>query len=646
MNSLTFSNIGLLDYASIVLLSLALIFSLRAIQARLPSATRKYRASLILLNCLAFIALLGLILTPHYQTEIPLEIKLYTTNANQPYKKIELDDKHLNYLLSDMNDVNSGKTLKHETQKKKPLTNIHLLKTPDQVLIKHPNLSKLTLLGDGLNQYQWDRFPNLKINYTPPEKIEGIINPRWDSKIELGERANFTGQLQTNSSGIYQVKIIDPAGELVAQEKLLNGEYVKLSINPKMTGIHQYLVLLNNSKDQLIERNTINLEVNTADTAKILVIQSAPSFETKQLQNWAAENGSQFSIRTRISKDKYITRSSNIPSNHLDLINYKRLSSEVFQYFDLAIIDGRELTSLNDSDLEQLIRSIEKGLGVLILVDHDLVSVNKDQQTKILENFKITPLTQEAKIIPYFVNNDQITGPITEQFISLSAASVLSNSVNTTRSLILSSKGVPIAVSQAKELGRVGVSLLHSTHQLVTSGYHSDYTLLWQHLIENTARKKQRSAIMFEKSADLLLENSLTQLCYIKANSSEKLTSHLLILDEKATYQQELMINENALIRDRACGSFWAKSAGWYQIFKPGAKKPLEKLYISPKNSWLAHQQYKKITASLTKQAQQISNLNNLEEKHTTPINQWLFWWLFFICASLIWLERKFSAFD
>jgi len=646
MSSLTFSDISILDYSSIILLSFALFFSLRGVQIRLASATKKYRASLILLNCLAFIALLGLILKPHLKTEIPVEIILHTTTADQSYNEIELDNNNLNYFLSEINEASFDTIFKFEDKKKKSLTNIHHLKTPDQILIKHPNLSKLTLLGDGLSQSQWNRFPNLKINYTPPEKIKGIINPRWEENIYLGGKVSFTGQLQTNSSDIYHIKIADPAGEIVTQKKLLNGEYFELTIKPKITGTHQYKVLLADSKDQLIEQNSINLQVKIADSAKILVIQSAPSFETKQLQNWAAENGSQFSIRTRISKEKYITRSSNIPLNHLDLINHKSLSFDLFQYFDLVIINGRELASLNDTDLELLMRSIEKGLGIIILVDHDLISVNEEQQPKILEDFRITRLTQETKIIPYFVSNDQTTNAITDQFISLSAASVSTNNINTSKLLIKSSNGVPIAISQTKKLGRVTVSLLNSTHQLVTSGYQADYTLLWQHLIKNTARKNQEPKILFENNADLLLENSLTQLCYIKSNSAENLIPHLnlSIVNEKATSQQELFINQNALVNDRACGSFWAKSTGWYQVLKLDTKEVLEEFYTLPKNSWLAHQQYRKVSATLAKQAQQINNTENLDEKYTRPINQWVFWWLFFISASLIWLERKFLS--
>jgi len=656
MSSLTFSTISILDYASLVLLSLAFIFSLRAIQVRTLSATKKYRVTLIALNILAFVALLGLILNPKYKTEIPLEIKLFTNNISEDFSEIDLGANSINYFLSKTSKFNSKYESELGDKINRHAINIQPLRTPEQILLKHQGLSEITILGDGLNQYQWDKLPNLKINYKPPRLIKGIIQPHWVPTISLGDTTNFTGRLQVSSSDIYQLKITDPAGEIIAQQKLLNGEYFKLEIKPKLVGFHHYIVLLSDSNDNLVEKNTINIQVTPAKAAKILVIQSAPSFETKQLQNWAAENGSQFSIRTQISKDKYITRSSNISSIHLALINQENLSSELFEYFDLVIIDGRELANLKDSETTLLLRNVEKGLGLLVLVDHDLLAISENKQLKLLENFQITPLNQETKTIPYFISSEQDATPMSDQFVPLSAASISFKNINTSQPLIKSSNGAAIAVSQSKQLGNLSVSLLQSTHQLITSGYRSDYTNLWQLLIKSSARKNRISTIQLKSDNHLLLENSLAQLCYIKTNESNELVSHLLILDDitstnisehkDSSLAQKLTIKENALIADRACGSFWAKSAGWYQVFKPDSNTRLESFYVLPEESWLAHQQHTKISATLTKQAQQNSNTKNLDVQHIKPVSQWLFWWLFFISASLIWLERKFRSSD
>ena len=46
-----------------------------------------------------------------------------------------------------------------------------------------------------------------------------------------------------------------------------------------------------------------------------MIKQSSPSFETRQLKSWAAEQGSMVVVQTHISKDKTITQKININSN-------------------------------------------------------------------------------------------------------------------------------------------------------------------------------------------------------------------------------------------------------------------------------------------------------------------------------------------
>jgi hypothetical protein len=65
-------------------------------------------------------------------------------------------------------------------------------------------------------------------------------------------------------------------------------------------------------------------------------------------------------------------------------------------------------------------------------------------------------------------------------------------------------------------------------------------------------------------------------------------------------------------------------------------------VHVATSSDWTSWQQDKKVSATL--QAAQHSQLNSQIKSSLgtqTPINPSVFWWLFIISASLLWLEQK-----
>ncbi len=512
-----------------------------------------------------------------------------------------------------------------------------------------------------MSKTQWQEMPNIKINYTAPELTEGLVDLSLDNTIEIGGQMTVTARLQSRSKGIHIASLINPAKEVVYQAKIVNGELFSIGDRPKLLGQHLYILEVRDSKERLISQEIIPVEVTTGQSARILVIQSSPSFETKQLQNWAAENNAQFLIRTRISKNRYTYRSTNI-SKQLKSSIMNKLKHLSFEQFDLLIIDGRGLLTMSSLEKTNLTTSIENGLGMLVLADQDLLSVNENNWPDILKGLKINPLTKLIEVMPYLVTDNQENIVLSDAYLPLIAKSIVPKypAIDDFKGLIKSADGHTLVARQRRVLGNVSISLLQESYRLVTSGEQGNYSQLWQSLIKQISRKKRVSEI-YENTRQMLFINSRTEICYRAMSGTSPtaievvavpLTSSVIksepvleTLNGRTTIEHNLLMQSNQILEDRFCGYFWPSSSSWYRILDRSPQdndleRPEKNIYIYPNIAWQAYQQQLKIKATKEKQASYIAL--NSPPVGFEKINPWVFWWIFLVGVTLVWIERKF----
>lgn len=642
MIKLFVTELAAVEIISLVAVTIAFVFSVVAAYQRLSKSSGFKRGGLILVNLIACLALIGLILQPQYQTQRELKITLHT-NLTEDFahdeKTFVLQSEQIGSPASD------SLALKKTYQNR-------IIQTPEQLLLKFPMINELKIIGDGLMETQWRKFPNLKIDYQPPELPEGIIQSHWKSTLNLGETLVLTARMQSSSKKIFKAKLLDPAGDVVSETNLLAGELFELSAQPKLMGRHQYQLQVTDNLEQKISEETIPVFMDSAQAAKIIVLQSSPSFETKQLQNWAAENASQFLIRSLISKDIYQYRSTNIPLQQQKKNKALGLSEELFSQFDLLIVDGRELQMMTEIEKEAIRRSIDSGLGVLVLADQNLISLKGSELPELLSQFRLTALKQPTETIPYVVTDDLKSSPLAESFIPLSGQSIhfqdfskseLVNGSSAFQPLVQTSQGHSLIAQVKRNSGQVAISLLQETHRLVTSGQKVPYSRLWHHLIKHIARKNQTSQYEVNSGNHLSFEKQLVEVCYFNSNTNPEMPNYLQVTGPDTSEVHQLLMQTDKLIQNRYCGYFWPKQMGWHTISDPNRlENPSKAFYISNNLAWSAYVQQKKINATKAKQSRFIKTDGN--PQHYQMINQWIFWWIFIISASLIWTESKYFS--
>jgi len=607
---------GMIQSFATMLLLFASFYSLRAAFRRVAAADKKRRIALGAFNLIALVGLLGLIYQPKIASNQKQQVRLVTANAPANLDKVD----YPSYRIVDQLNAKDSREL-------------DLIFAAEQVLLRHENIQSVEVFGDGLHAADWQAFEGVAIDYHPPARTTGIINPSWPRQINLGEYLNIKGQLQADGKGVKTLRLLDVAGDKVAETQVLSGEYFSFSTKPKLAGLHPYTLQLLDNQQQLISQESIYFHVANHAKANILVIQSSPSFEIKQLQNWAAEQGASILIKTKISQDKFITRKTNLTD-----LGATELTPQLLTQFDLVIIDGRGVIELNVNESQWLGQAVENGIGVLVIADQVLVA-KTSKWPEWMQGFSLTATKEISEVTPYWSNNgDGFTAP-NESFIPAVAASFDIKQMTRHNVLVQTANASPLVIQQTHGLGKLAVSLIRETHRWVTSG---DKTSYWQNLIHQLGRSQTQNAWLDEKLSVIRYANQRSEVCVYADKPAAQLR---LILQSDNESTNEVLLQPKAGQVNRYCGYFWPADDGWFRLVgTDGLQFAQEEwIHIEKPEAWQAEQQRQKIQATQKHQRLNASNQTSVSDKSYTLISPWIFWWLFFISASLLWLERKFE---
>ncbi|TQV72412.1 hypothetical protein FLL45_19580 [Aliikangiella marina] len=635
--------LSLSKVVSLAIVLFAFIYVSISLRRSLSNKSRSYRLGLIALNFLAGLSLAALIVSPA-SLQYANTSSLLITSPDYDLELLESIDYEEVFKLGghDINLYHSDTSVSFDEAFD---SDIQTVQNIQSLFWKLPEMSRLTIVGDGLsqsvlNEINQSLLQPLSVAFKPSKQKAGFSRVNWTQRLNLGNYLHIQGLIHSTDPRVNSVALIDPAGDQVTECKLLSDESFSISAKPRLAGRHTYQIVLKDSKQNEIVREAIDIYVEHLAQAKLLVVQSSPSFETKQIQNWAAENGAQLMLQTQISKDKYITRLTNIKD-----VRSRDFTQDLLDEFDLLIMDGRALLGLTTEQKQMLREAVELGLGLFVIADQELID-QKQNLPSWMAPIAIQQTEESREMVPYWSDNlDGFTAPI-ESFMPIIAADFIPENQLTAiqtnmRTLVQASNGWPIVKSLDVGLGRVTVSLMRETYRWVTNGDRTSHSHYWQNVISKAARPSE-SPLELQQISYPLFKGQRTKFC-IESRlpiDSATVTSATMPDDEQVVH---LLRGENTL--SRYCGYFWPNQAGWYRVNVSVSESDQhyeDWISISDNDEWLALQQSNKRRDTLRYIQKQSLSSEHHKTKMYQPINQWIFWWIFVLCASLVWAENKY----
>ncbi|PHS18928.1 MAG: hypothetical protein COA86_07105 [Kangiella sp.] len=621
-------------------------------------------------------SIVGLIVQPKFKSMSKGELEnvriiTKSTNANVGFILNELKaDRERMFILSDI--------LKALPTKNSFTDNI--ISSPNQMYLRmsndpnHKGIENyaLEIIGDGftnqqiksMNKFTGNSFQRI-IYESPRHKNSGIIEPTWDNRINLGEYSLFTAKVQLgnlirteniDNEKLFVVRLLNPSGQLEQDKKVIDGELISFRIVPKTFGLMTYKIEVLEG-DKLISQENVAIEVTNHASLKMLILQSSPSFEIKQLKNWAGDNQAIVVVNTSINPKINISRLTNVEEINRTKYKLMTISESVLEDFDVLIIDSRRFNQLSVAHKKAITNSIDDGLGVIWLAGKDSLESTLPFSESDKGSFIINKTGKDNQSI-LFIETINGTNKTDRHLASELPISHIANSFqfenNRGEKGLSNKKLTPLITNSKKQilvaqlnigLGKVSYSLLKDTYRWVSNGDQVGHSQLWQHLIKTTARNRKDSVGLINNSKRLVVGNKERLCVSTDLIESELHPSEIRSLSDNSFFQ--ILFNKIQILENRYCASFWAETYGWHQMkIGKGNKEQYISFYIYPKENWIADSQKSKII-STSHYKDEINNRNTTMMSKSTirfrKVELWIYWMLIISSLSFIWIERKYT---
>lgn len=534
-----------------------------------------------------------------------------------------------------------------------PMFRPKVVREPEDIIWAEPTLQHLVVIGDGMTMQQWQRFkqrkgsndPAISVTLKKGSAVTGLVSMRWQRQLNRGQWQRVSGVLQVapaEAKGnlqqtLYHVYLKDPAGQVVAQQAVRDGETFELLVNVKTEGLWQYqLALAKASDDITVVEENLAFEVTRPSLAKLLIRQSAPSFETRHVKNWAVEQGAQVTVETQISKNSYISQHANYPQE--DRSDEKTAQVDSFDtlstldQYDLLIIDARGLMKLSQHQQDNLAVAVKRGLGVLVIGDSTLFTENN--LPGVLNQFRISrgsTIESDQSLLNW--QFDQAGEPLNVIAADIPASSGFS--------LVKGAEGRVIVPGIHWGLGKVAISLTNQTYQWHTAGQRQLYSRYWQFLFESLARQSLAPYLLPVENDHLNIARQPLPRCFsVNENLYSRLADYALRYEGTEGKPVALIPQVDEVNQNMACGVIYPASSGWQRITLSANEETLShSFYVYNESDWPAWQQQRKHNAGKRMQS---AMQTGLKQTYWTEISLWPLWWGLLLMCSLLWIERKF----
>jgi len=638
-----FSGLAGIISLCIVLLGIGLALTVWLAFRRLGGAHVYRFTGVVLLNVTAAICIASWLFDIRWQSPDIVSATLLTQNSDELSVPAYTVEGAL-YALHNRAPVDSDST---------SLVNLY------QLAAAEPDLQQLQIVGDGLSHAQWDRLTKtlgrpLLVTFVQAQSLLGLVDLHWSKRLVPGEHQQVSGKLQGDNprgNGRYSVSLLDPGGGVIAQQTLLPGQGFEFNFVPRAKGQWVYRLAMTELKDGEPDVGKTDLEEPVAfevwprSMPRVLVVQSAPSFEARDVKRWLGQAGARVSLVTQISQDKHMTQHVNF-SPDVPVTDHP-IRQRTLHEIDLLIMDGRALTMLSRDDQDYLIQAVAAGMGLLVTIDASLaaqLTVGGTVDSTVdgidwLTGFSMTQNTDnraEYLGIPIWPNSDiEFPLPLWPDRLSTLAG----------QSLVRGTDEEVLIAAENYGLGILALSRINTSYQWQLQGLAQDYGHFWQYLMARISRNDE-----FPRWYDPLVSkvdyvNQPVKACAQVPKGQPEI--HATGVNAPAI---ALLPTAQWLMPDQHCMSAWPMTQGWHQFEMKTeflASTPRLARFIYGDSDWQAWRQADKRRATLAMaMATAIASQQTVAPVRVfRQIDPEIFWWLLVVASSLLWVERRhFSA--
>ncbi len=516
---------------------------------------------------------------------------------------------------------------------------------PDAAFLRrhHPEIGTLRLLGDGLAPAELDALHGLRVDFDPPNppvSPPGIRFLRCPRVLSLGDPLIIQGRMGNLAPGTsVTLTLAGPDGATVNTttapvDPTGDARFTLQTASPPSPGRFLWHLRLPASADHPASDLPLGVAVNSPDLPRVLVLESAPRFDTAALRRWFESAGGTLTARTQVGQDRYRYASStaSAPSP------FTNLDTPLLTGFDLLLADTRSFLALPPAERDTLLASVaDTGLGVLLLPD----DAPPPAEPSVLFPWKLSPLASDP---PGSDRPARLQWPgqstPTDLPIPTIPAEILP--ADAQRPLLGDRQGHTLAATVARGRGQLTLTLVRDTTRWQRENDPAAFAAYWSFLFSRLARPADpttgRWSLVDGDAGPVFEDHPLELLWSGPANHPPGPAAVATLPTARpATF---------TLAPDPARpggwhGTFWPRGSGWHRVSLVAGGPALD-FYASTADAWPALAAERRRTATARFAATSGSNLPPAippATRHDFP-PLWLAVF-FFLSAGYLWIERR-----
>ncbi len=465
------------------------------------------------------------------------------------------------------------------------------------------------ILGNGIAPYDFWQLEGVDANYLGGNDIEGIVQLKYEQQIAIGDSISIIGiyhKPALRSSIILQ----DPGGNVVDSMQIsgtTKKQIFKLRALAKSVGKYVYNIVEKDSLGTVQRTDPLPIVISKKEIRRILILNTFPTFETKYLKNYLAENGHKILIRTQLTKGIYKFENFNRAQSSLYNLTTSNLSE-----FDLVIIDISSYNQLSASSKKALQKSIESGLGMFIQPEESLI-----------KNFDIYDFRSKRNSL-----KETALQPFPSKNISRISKSFIKNLFT---EAVLQSKDEDLTVYSQHGNGRVGTSVLKDTYQLILNGNGKVYEYLWTTSLNAISKKSNDSSAWNMESFIGYKDEPFQFALRSKINNP-------IVLDNN---KSQIGLKQHISFEDKWEAIDYPTSIGWNHITIQQDSMDGFFYYVSTINKWKSMKSFSKKIENERNFTISKAKIPLKSQMHLIP--RWWFLLLFILSMGCLWALPKWN---
>ena len=483
----------------------------------------------------------------------------------------------------------------------------------DEMLRKHRGVNTIHVFGYGLESYQLEKLSGQKLVFHPSAAPVGFSQIQYKNELVQGETMELQGRFHQQDSMKTSVLLMSFGTVLDSAHSNDHGVFT-LKCIPAQIGVATYSLIALNGSDTL-EKQLVPMNVAKRQPLRVLLLGSAPGFESRFLKDWLSRKEYQVLSRTRVSKNIYTKDFVNEEPKQVDFIGMPLLDQT-----DILVADNGALASLSGDERRNVGKAIrEKGLGMLICMNGN----ESAKEAGIMFRVGRIPGGMQQKLDLILNGGVALKSLITEDQYEI-------NKNDQLLPLVQDKSGRIFAAAAMEGQGHIVINTINYSYKWMLSGSENDYDQYWAKLLSGTLGRATEES--WQLSPRWPLVDQPTTLTVETAQDAPV----------GVINGQKFFLQNSPQFPHRWQGVFWPRTVGWNSLTKSDGSEQL--FFVLDPNSWQAlrmNERIKRTRDYIVMHDYSVTNEVRQEFTEKKQVPAIFFLLLFMSAAGFLWYEQK-----